>query len=85
MILLNAIKVIFLLGFLVFIHEGGHFLVARAFHVKVKEFSIGFGAKLFTIQGKETKYSLRAIPFGGYVDMLGETEKAVYRMVYGGA
>lgn len=73
-IIIGIIKVVFLLGFLVLIHEGGHFLVAKLCKVKVREFSIGFGPKLFAKQGKETKYSLRAIPFGGYVDMLGEAE-----------
>lgn len=73
--IIGAIKVIFLLGFLIVIHEGGHFLVAKACKVKVKEFSIGFGPKLFSKQGKETKYTLRLIPFGGYVDMLGEAER----------
>lgn len=72
--IIGIIKVVFLLGFLVLIHEGGHFLVAKLCKVKVREFSIGFGPKLFSKQGKETKYSLRAIPFGGYVDMLGEAE-----------
>ena len=72
---IGAIKVIFLLGFLVFIHEGGHFLVAKACKVFVKEFSIGFGPKLFSWQGKETKYSIRLIPLGGYVSMLGEEER----------
>ena len=75
MIFLNAIKIIFLLGFLIFIHEGGHFLVARAFKVEVEEFSIGFGPQIFSKQGKNTKYTLRAIPFGGYVNMLGEAER----------
>ena len=73
--IIGAIKVIFLLGFLVFIHEGGHFAVAKLCKVKVREFSIGFGPKIFSKQGKETKYSIRAIPFGGYVDMLGEAEQ----------
>ncbi len=73
--IIGAIKVIFLLGFLVFIHEGGHFTVAKLCKVKVREFSIGFGPKIFSKQGTETKYSIRAIPFGGYVDMLGETEQ----------
>lgn len=57
---------------LVGIHEGGHFFVARAFGVYIHEFAIGFGPKLFVIQGKETRYSLRLIPFGGYVKMAGE-------------
>ncbi len=73
--LIGALKVIFLLGFLVFIHEGGHFLVAKFCKVKVREFSLGFGPSIFSKQGKETKYSIRVIPFGGYVDMLGETEQ----------
>lgn len=73
--IIGAIKVIFLLGFLIIIHEGGHFLVAKACKVKVREFSIGFGPKLLSKQGKETKYTLRLIPFGGYVDMLGEAER----------
>lgn len=72
--IVGAVKILFLLGFLVFIHEGGHFTVAKLCKVKVKEFSLGFGPKLFSKQGIETKYSIRAIPFGGYVDMLGETE-----------
>jgi len=74
-ILINSLKIIFLLGFLVFIHEGGHFLAARIFKVKVEEFSIGFGPKIFTKNGKETKYSIGLIPFGGYVKMLGENER----------
>ena len=75
--IIATIKVVFLLGFLVFIHEGGHFVVAKFCKVKVNEFSIGFGPKLFSKQGKETLYSVRAIPLGGYVDMLGETENVV--------
>ena len=43
--IVNAIKIIFLLGFLIFIHEGGHFLVAKLCKVKVNEFAIGFGKK----------------------------------------
>jgi regulator of sigma E protease len=57
---------------LVGLHEAGHFFMARAFGVYIKEFAIGFGPKLVAFQGKETRYSLRAIPFGGYVKMAGE-------------
>lgn len=74
--IINAIKIIFLLGFLVFIHEGGHFLVAKFCKVKVNEFSIGFGKAIWKKQGKETLYSLRMIPLGGFVQMEGETEKS---------
>lgn len=75
-IIISAIKIIFLIGFLVFIHEGGHFLVAKACKVVVQEFSIGFGPKIWKKETKETKYSLGIIPFGGYVQMLGESEKS---------
>lgn len=74
--IIGALKIIFVLGFLVFIHEGGHFIVAKACGISVREFSIGFGPKIYMRQGKETKYTLRLIPFGGYVDMLGESERS---------
>lgn len=59
---MTVIKIIFLLGFLIFIHESGHFLVAKACKIKVKEFAIGFGPKIWRKQGKETRYTLRLIP-----------------------
>lgn len=70
--LISVIKIIFLLGILVFIHEGGHFLVAKLCKVKVNEFAIGFGPTILKKQGKETKYALRLIPLGGFVSMEGE-------------
>lgn len=74
--LISAIKIIFVLGFLVFIHEGGHFLVAKFFKVKVNEFSIGFGKKIFSRTKGETVYSIRIVPLGGFVSMLGEEERS---------
>ena len=74
--LINALKIIFVLGFLVLIHETGHFLVARLCKVKVNEFSIGFGPNIWKKQGKQTKYSLRLIPLGGYVSLEGEDERS---------
>lgn len=74
--LINALKIIFVLGFLVLIHELGHFLVARLCKVKVNEFSIGFGPNIWKKQGKQTKYSLRLIPLGGYVSLEGEDERS---------
>ena len=74
--IINAIKIIFLLGFLVLIHEGGHFIVAKLCKVKVNEFSIGFGKSIWKKQGKETLYSLRMIPLGGFVQMEGESEES---------
>ena len=74
--ILSAIKIIFLLGFLIFIHESGHFLIAKACKIKVNEFAIGFGPTIWKKQGKETKYALRLIPLGGFVNMLGEEERS---------
>ena len=71
---INLIKIAFLLGFLIIIHEGGHFIVAKLCKVKVNEFAIGFGPILLQKQGKETKYVLRLIPLGGFVSMEGEEE-----------
>lgn len=75
-ILISAIKIIFLLGFLIGIHETGHFLVAKKCKVRVNEFAIGFGPTIWKKQGKETKYVLRLIPLGGYVSMEGESERS---------
>ena len=74
--LIVVIKLIILLGFLIIIHESGHFFVAKLCNVKVNEFSIGFGKKIWDKQGKETKYSLRLIPLGGYVRMEGDDEES---------
>lgn len=71
---MTAVKIIFILGFLVFIHELGHFLVARLCKVRVNEFAIGFGPIIWEKQGKKTKYALRLIPLGGFVSMEGEDE-----------
>lgn len=61
-----------LLGGLIFVHELGHFLVAKALGVKVERFSIGFGPALLHRQFGETDYRLAWLPLGGYVKMLGE-------------
>lgn len=59
---------------LIIIHEFGHFIAAKLLGVKVNEFAVGFGPKLFSKQGKETKYSVNLIPLGGYCAMEGEDE-----------
>jgi regulator of sigma E protease len=64
--------VIIFIGVLVFVHELGHFLVAKACGVKVLRFSFGFGPKLFGVERGETEYCVSALPLGGYVKMLGE-------------
>ncbi len=65
-----------LLAFSVLIigHEFGHFIMARVNGVKVLEFSLGMGPKLFSIKGKETEYLIKALPIGGYVKMYGEED-----------
>ncbi|MCK4691593.1 MAG: RIP metalloprotease RseP, partial [Desulfuromonadales bacterium] len=63
---------ILMLGILVFVHELGHFWVAKLCGVKVLKFSLGFGPKLVSRQWGETEYLICAIPLGGYVQMLGE-------------
>ena len=60
--IINGIKIIFLLGFLILIHEAGHLIVAKLCKVKVNEFAIGFGPTIWKKQGKETKYAIRLIP-----------------------
>lgn len=75
-VIVSAIKIIFLLGFLVFIHECGHFFVAKLCKVRVNEFAIGFGPTIWNKQGKVTKYALRLIPLGGFVSMEGEEERS---------
>lgn len=69
--LIFAGSLLLLIGF----HEAGHFVAAKAFGVYVIEYAIGFGPRLATVKGKETRYSLRAIPFGGYVRMAGEDRR----------
>lgn len=60
-----------ILGIIILIHELGHFLSARLFKIPVEEFSIGMGTEVYTYEGKRTKYSFRAIPIGGYVNIKG--------------
>ncbi|MCB0320675.1 MAG: site-2 protease family protein, partial [Bdellovibrionales bacterium] len=70
---MSFISAILALGFLIFIHELGHFLLAKFCGVKVLEFAIGFGPVIFQRQWGETLYALRGIPLGGFVRMAGDT------------
>ena len=71
---LYILYAILIFGLLIFIHELGHFIVARLCGVKVLEFAIGMGPKLISWKGKKhgTRYALRLFPIGGFVNMLGE-------------
>lgn len=68
------IMAILAFGVLIIVHELGHFTLAKLNGVKVEEFSIGMGPRIFSKQGKETRYSLSLFPIGGYVKMMGEEE-----------
>ena len=74
--LINALASIFVFSIVIFIHEFGHFIVAKKSGIKVNEFSIGMGPKLFSKTKGETDYSLRALPIGGFVAMEGEDEES---------
>lgn len=71
--MMGIIYFVVLLGVIILVHECGHFIAAKAFNVYVPEFSIGMGPTLFQTEKGETKYSIRALPIGGYVAMAGET------------
>ena len=68
----TIILAILALGFLIFIHELGHFFAAKRCGIRVEKFSIGFGPRLFGFRRGETEYCLSALPFGGFVKMAGE-------------
>jgi regulator of sigma E protease len=68
----SALAFLFVLGVLIFVHELGHFLMARRIGVRVLTFSLGFGPKLINIKRGDTEYCISAIPLGGYVKMAGE-------------
>ncbi len=70
--MITAIIFIIVLAVLIFVHELGHFLTARAFGIRVDEFALGFGPKIYGWKKGETRYALNLIPFGGYVKIFGE-------------
>lgn len=70
--MITVLSAVLVLGILIFVHELGHFLVAKRAGVGVKTFSLGFGPKLVGFTRGGTEYRLSAIPLGGYVRMVGE-------------
>ncbi len=74
--MLTLVSSIFVFFMVILFHEFGHFIVAKAAGIKVKEFSIGMGPRLFQRKKGETKYSIRILPVGGYCSMEGEDEKS---------
>lgn len=71
-IVVNTIAVAVVLGVIVFVHELGHFVAAKAFGVRVETFSLGFGRRLLGIRHGDTDYRISVLPLGGYVKMAGE-------------
>lgn len=74
---------VILFALIIGIHEFGHFITAKRCGVKVNEFAIGMGPKIFSKQGKETLYSLRLVPIGGYCAMEGEDEESDDERAFG--
>lgn len=66
------VEFLIVLGFMVLVHEFGHFAMAKAFRVRVEAFAIGFGTRLFGIERGGTDYRLNLLPFGGYVKFAGD-------------
>ena len=69
----TALTFLFVLGVLIFVHEFGHFVVARLHGVRVLRFSLGFDPRIFTFRRGGTEYSVGIIPLGGFVKLAGET------------
>ncbi|ACL69531.1 RIP metalloprotease RseP [Halothermothrix orenii] len=70
--LTTIISFIIVLGILIFIHEFGHYITAKKAGIRVEEFALGYGPRLFSRQKGETVYSIRALPLGGFCKMTGE-------------
>lgn len=73
----SLLSFILVLGILIFVHELGHFLVAKFFGVRVLKFSLGFGNKLISRKWGDTEYIISAFPLGGYVKMYGEDPEEI--------
>lgn len=73
-LIMKTVSFVLVFGAVVFFHELGHFVLAKLNDIEVKSFMLGFGPKLLKYQGPETEYSLRLIPLGGAVVMVGEEE-----------
>lgn len=69
--IITIISAVFVFGLIVLVHEFGHFITAKLTGMRVDEFAIGFGPKIFSTKRGETRYSLRAIPLGGFNDIAG--------------
>ncbi|HXK61355.1 MAG TPA: site-2 protease family protein, partial [Acidobacteriota bacterium] len=69
----SILAFIFVLGVMIFVHELGHYLVAKLLGIRVDVFSLGFGPRIFGFKRGETDYRVSILPLGGYVKMAGES------------
>ena len=76
MMIFKILAAIFVFGIIILVHELGHFLMCKLMGVRVNEFAIGMGPKLLSFGKKETAYTLRLFPIGGFCAMEGEDEGA---------
>ena len=82
-VVLLIIIAVLLFGFIIFIHEFGHFIMAKLSKIRVNEFAIGMGPTIVKFQKGETKYALRLFPIGGYCAMEGEDEESDDEAAFG--
>lgn len=75
-VLLTVLASVFVFGLVIFIHELGHFLAAKAGGITVDEFALGMGPTIFSFDRGGTRYALRLLPIGGFVSMEGEDEES---------
>ena len=71
-LLTNTVAFVFAIGIIIFVHEAGHFLVAKGFGMRVLAFSLGFGKRIWGFRRGETEYRVAVLPLGGYVKLSGE-------------
>lgn len=80
---MSLIIAVLILGFIIMIHEFGHFLFAKLNGISVLEFSLGMGPRLFSFERGGTRYSFKILPFGGSCSMLGEDEACDDEVAFG--
>jgi len=78
---ITVLAFVFVFGMLVFVHELGHFIAAKAFGVEVRTFAFGFPPRLWSKKVKNTTYAINALPLGGYVSLRGEDEYDLYNEI----
>ena len=81
----DILPLVVVLGVLIFVHEAGHFIAAKAMGIQVLRFSLGFGKPLLLVRRGETEYCISWLPLGGYVKMAGLEDEGIAGELEGGA